>query len=38
VLVVEGDPLADIRVLNDPSRVWLVVQGGRIVAGSWPRR
>jgi imidazolonepropionase-like amidohydrolase len=34
VLVVEGDPLADIRVLNDPSRVWLVVQGGRIVAGN----
>ena len=33
LLVVDGDPLADIRVLNDPVRVWLVVQGGRIVAG-----
>jgi imidazolonepropionase-like amidohydrolase len=33
LLVVDGDPLADIRVLNDPARVWLVVQGGRIVAG-----
>ncbi len=32
LLVVDGDPLADIRVLNDPARVWLVVQGGRIVA------
>ena len=34
LLVVDGDPLADIRVLNDPARVWLVVQEGRIVAGS----
>jgi imidazolonepropionase-like amidohydrolase len=33
LLVVDGDPLADIRVLNDPARVWLVMQGGRIVAG-----
>jgi imidazolonepropionase-like amidohydrolase len=33
LLVVDGDPLADIRVLNDRARVWLVVQGGRIVAG-----
>ena len=33
LLVVDGDPLADIRVLNDPAQVWLVVQGGRIVAG-----
>jgi imidazolonepropionase-like amidohydrolase len=34
LLVVDGDPLADIRVLNDPARVWLVVQEGRVVAGS----
>ncbi|HET7049892.1 MAG TPA: amidohydrolase family protein [Solirubrobacteraceae bacterium] len=34
LLVVDGDPLADIGVLNDPERVWLVVQGGRIVAGA----
>ena len=33
LLVVDGDPLADIRVVNDPARVWLVVSGGRIVAG-----
>jgi imidazolonepropionase-like amidohydrolase len=33
LLVVDGDPLADIRLLNDLARVWLVVQGGRIVAG-----
>ena len=33
LLVVDGDPLADIRVLNDPARVWLVVQGGKLVAG-----
>jgi len=33
LLVVDGDPLADIRVLNDPARVWLVMQGGRMVAG-----
>ena len=33
LLVVDGDPLADIRVLNDRARVWLVVQEGRIVAG-----
>ncbi len=34
LLIVDGDPLADIRVLNDPASVWLVVQEGRIVAGS----
>jgi imidazolonepropionase-like amidohydrolase len=33
LLVVDGDPLEDIRVLNDPERIWLVVQGGTIVAG-----
>jgi imidazolonepropionase-like amidohydrolase len=34
LLVVDGDPLADVRVLNDPARVWLVMQEGTIVAGS----
>jgi imidazolonepropionase-like amidohydrolase len=34
LLVVDGDPLADIRVLNDPARVWLVVQEGKLVAGN----
>ena len=33
LLVVDGDPLTDIRVLNDAERVWLVVQSGKIVAG-----
>jgi imidazolonepropionase-like amidohydrolase len=31
LLVVDGDPLADIRVLADPSTFRHVVQGGRIV-------
>jgi imidazolonepropionase-like amidohydrolase len=33
LLVVDGDPLEDIRLLNDPERIWLVVQGGKVVAG-----
>lgn len=33
LLVVDGDPLADIRVLNDSERIWLIVQGGKAVAG-----
>jgi imidazolonepropionase-like amidohydrolase len=33
LLVVDGDPLADIRVLNQRVNVWLVVQSGHIVAG-----
>jgi imidazolonepropionase-like amidohydrolase len=33
LLVVDGDPVADIRVLNDSERIWLVVQSGKIVAG-----
>jgi imidazolonepropionase-like amidohydrolase len=34
VLVLDGDPLADIRVLQDHDRIRLVMQGGRAVAGS----
>jgi imidazolonepropionase-like amidohydrolase len=34
LLVVDGDPLADIRVVNDPRRVWLVLQSGTPVAGT----
>jgi len=34
LLVVDGDPLADIRVLQDRGRLRLVVQGGRAVAGA----
>lgn len=33
LLVVDGDPLADVRVLTDPDRVWLVLKAGRPVAG-----
>ena len=34
LLVVDGDPLADIRVLQDRARLRLVLQGGRAVAGA----
>jgi imidazolonepropionase-like amidohydrolase len=34
LLVVDGDPLADPRLLLDAERVWLVVQAGRPVAGT----
>lgn len=33
LVVVDGDPLADIRVLQDMARIRLVLQGGRAVAG-----
>jgi imidazolonepropionase-like amidohydrolase len=33
LLIVDGDPLQDIRLLNDPERIWLVVQDGKVVAG-----
>ena len=33
LLVIDGDPLADPAVLLDPARRWLVLQGGRGVAG-----
>ena len=33
LVVVDGDPLADIRVLTDRAAIWLVVQAGRPVAG-----
>ncbi len=34
LLVVDGDPVADPRLLLDPERIWLVVQAGRRVAGA----
>jgi imidazolonepropionase-like amidohydrolase len=34
LFVVDGDPLADPRLLLDPARIWLVLQAGRPVAGS----
>jgi imidazolonepropionase-like amidohydrolase len=33
LVVVDGDPLADIRALTDRAKIWLVVQAGRPVAG-----
>lgn len=33
LLVVDGDPAVDVRVLADPSRIWLVLQRGRPVGG-----
>lgn len=34
LLVVDGDPLADVRVLNDPGRIWLVLKDGQVVGGA----
>ena len=34
LVVVDGDPLADVRVLQDAGRLRLVFQGGRLVAGT----
>jgi imidazolonepropionase-like amidohydrolase len=34
LLVVDGDPLDDVRVLTDPRRIWLVLRDGVPVAGS----
>ena len=34
LLVVDGDPLADLAVLGDRERIWLVVQEGAAVAGT----
>jgi imidazolonepropionase-like amidohydrolase len=33
LLVIDGDPLDDVRVLHGPERISMVIQGGRIVAG-----
>ena len=34
LLVIDGDPLADVGVLRDPERISMVVQGGKVVAGA----
>jgi imidazolonepropionase-like amidohydrolase len=34
LVVVEGDPLADIRLLTQLDRFWLVLQNGMPVAGT----
>lgn len=33
LVIVDGDPLADIRVLQDPARIHAVVKGGRVYRG-----
>jgi imidazolonepropionase-like amidohydrolase len=34
LLVIDGDPLEDVRMLADPSMIWLVLRDGRPVAGT----
>jgi len=34
LVVLDGDPLADIRLLQDRARIRIVLQGGRLVAGT----
>jgi imidazolonepropionase-like amidohydrolase len=36
LIVVDGDPLTDMRVLLAPERIWMVIQGGELVAGHAP--
>jgi imidazolonepropionase-like amidohydrolase len=38
VLLVDGDPLADIGVLTDQARLHLVVKGGQVAADRRPER
>jgi imidazolonepropionase-like amidohydrolase len=33
LLVIDGDPVADIRIVRDPERIRMVIQDGKIVAG-----
>jgi imidazolonepropionase-like amidohydrolase len=32
LIVLDGDPVADVRVVCDPARIWMVVQAGDVVA------
>lgn len=34
LVVVDGDPTTDIKVLNEPGRVWLTIKDGQVVAGA----
>lgn len=38
LLVVDGDPLADLTLLDQPERLQLVLQGGRVVVDRLPAR
>ena len=33
LVVIDGDPLSDIRIARDPARIWMVIQNGRVIAG-----
>ena len=33
LVVVDGDPLTDVRALTEPGRIWLVLKDGKPVAG-----
>ena len=33
LLVIDGDPSLDVRMLLHPQRIWMVIQGGNVVAG-----
>jgi imidazolonepropionase-like amidohydrolase len=33
LLVIDGDPVADVGVLREPERISMVIQGGNVVAG-----
>jgi imidazolonepropionase-like amidohydrolase len=37
LVVVDGDPLADIAVLRDPQRIALVIKDGQVAANRMPR-
>lgn len=36
VLVIDGDPSTDIRILTQPERLLTVIKGGQVVSGAWP--
>ncbi len=38
LVVVDGDPLADVRLLQDPARIRLVIEGGQVIADRRPPR
>jgi imidazolonepropionase-like amidohydrolase len=33
LIVIDGDPASDVRMLLDPDRIWMVIQAGNVVAG-----
>ncbi len=37
LVIVDGDPLVDVRIFTEPERIWLVFQGGPglLPVGQW---